>query len=99
MSHIRVTRFIAIFLAMVISSADQSVITLPNCTNVCGLKIVNDSNFRPESTKPLDFTFHNTNVCVENAVLPIIAWNRSAREFIRYIGMNDEKFGFRWRTH
>ena len=30
---------------------------------------------------------------MENAILPITAWNRSAREFMKYIGMKDDKFG------
>ena len=92
MTQIRVIRFVAIFLAIVISSAGQSPINLPNCSSICGLKIVNDTNFRPEIEWPKDFTLHNTNACVENAILPITAWNRSAHDFMRYVGMNDKKF-------
>ena len=93
MTEMMVIRFVFVILTIIISSAGQSLINLPNCRSVCGLKVVDDTNFRADIQLARDFTFHNTNICVKDAILPITVWNRSARAFMRYLGMNNENLG------
>ena len=82
-----------IFMMILMETAGQIVLHPPDCSSVCGLKEISDANCLHVSKWSLGITLDNSSVCVENAIEPIVAWNRSAREFMRYIGMNDEKFG------
>ena len=82
-----------IFIMILMETAGQIVLYPPNCSSVCGLKEISDANRLHVSKWSPGITLDNSSVCVENAIEPIVAWNRSARDFMGYIGMNDEKFG------
>ena len=95
MPQISVTELFIIIAMFVVQATAQSVIYPPNCNSVCGVKVRNDSFEGVKNRLHHDYVILDnvTGECVEDAILPIAKWNTSAREFMEYVGMNDDKFG------